>query len=88
MPIDVHRVLSNGMRTENYNTRQVYRPFFSLYRPDTSKIFPSRENKNRSTYQTDFNDKNVRKAGAIRPGSAFGDRRNNPHPSEVGNREL
>ncbi|XP_020629597.1 uncharacterized protein LOC110066695 isoform X2 [Orbicella faveolata] len=52
-------------------------------RPDTSKIFPSRENKNLSTYQTDFNDKNVRKARAIRAGSAFGDKRNNPHPSEA-----
>ncbi|XP_078371538.1 uncharacterized protein LOC144655195 isoform X2 [Oculina patagonica] len=52
-------------------------------RPSTSKIFPSRDNRNLSTYQTDFNDKNVRKAGAIRIGSAFGNRRNNPHPSEA-----
>lgn len=81
-------VLSNGMWRENYNTGQVHHSFFFIHRPNTSKIFPSRENKNLSTYQTDFNDKNVRKAGAIRAGSAFGNKRNNPHPSEVRSREF
>jgi len=52
-------------------------------RPDTSKIFPSRKNKSLSTYQTDFNDKDVRKSGAIRAGDAFGEDRNNPHPSKA-----
>ena len=53
-------------------------------RPRTSKIFPSRSNNNSTTYQADFNAKNTKKEEGIRTGSSSGNRRNNPHPSEVG----
>lgn len=88
VPVGVQR--SAQQRNENgklENGNKLIFLFF-VHRPNTSKIFPSRKNKGLSTYQTDFNDKDVRKSGAIRAGDAFGEGRNNPHPSEVRNRDL
>ena len=85
------RVLSNGMWTECKRINVygigwysfILALFFSTHRPNTSKIFPSRDNNNFTTYQTDFNKKKVRQTQGIRTGSSSGNRRNNPHPAEV-----
>jgi len=52
-------------------------------RPRTSRIYPSRDDGGRSTYQSEYCGKFIPKGDSIRTGSASGNRRNNPHPSEA-----
>lgn len=54
-----------------------------VYRPKTSRIYPSRDDAGCSTYQSDFRGKSIPQEESFRTGSASGNRRNNPHPSEV-----